>query len=143
MGNRVKMALLLACLAAGLLGCAAPSTPPVATTPKPAPIKATVHAFNEAERDEIRSYYEVNPLAPGLLDSAALSPEERALIRRGERLPPGVGFALPRTLERSLTVLPRGYMRLRVGIDVILLDIDTQKIVDVLPDVVKEVPEGQ
>lgn len=57
---------------------------------------------------------------------------------KGERLPPGAGRALPGELEARLSPLPRPYVRLVVGGDVVLANRETRVISDVLPAVIRQ-----
>lgn len=91
--------------------------------------------FSDRDRDEIHRYYRHN-LPPGLAKRETLPPGLRKqLVRRGS-LPPGLeGQRLHRDLEMRLSPLPRGYTRLRVGTDVLLLDERTRVILDIVTDI--------
>jgi len=117
------------------LGCTGHST-----TPRGAVSVQTENAhvaiiFNENDRAEIRRYYRKH-LPPGLAKRESLPPGLRKqLVKRGT-LPPGLRSAqLPTELNRRLSHLPDGYIRLRVATDVILLNEQTRVILDVVSDI--------
>lgn len=57
-------------------------------------------------------------------------------LAKRETLPPGLqGEPLPVDLERRLTPLPGGYVRQRMGKDIVLLNGRTRVVVDVIWDV--------
>lgn len=93
--------------------------------------------FSDRDRTEIHRYYRQN-LPPGLAKRETLPPGLRKqLVRRGS-LPPGLeaqGQRLHRDLEMRLSPLPRGYTRLRVGTDILLLDERTRVILDIVSDI--------
>ena len=93
--------------------------------------------FGDDERRRIRDYYASDKgLPPGLAKKQKLPPGLARQVERDGRLPPGLeGRPLPAELERQLSPLPDGYARLRVGLDVVLLDTDTRVVVDVVKDI--------
>ena len=100
-------------------------------------------AFNHYDRERIRRYYtgkqkkRGKKLPPGLAKKSRLPPGLEKQLQRNGRLPPGLeGRALPFELERELTPLPAGYVRLRVGGDVVLANERTRVVLDVVHDVV-------
>ena len=57
-------------------------------------------------------------------------------MARNGKLPPGLqGRALPNDLERRLSPLPENYVRLKVGGDLVLMNRQTQVVMDVIYDV--------
>jgi hypothetical protein len=57
------------------------------------------------------------------------------LAKKG-KLPPGLAKKhLPYKLERRLSPLPRGYVRLKVGGDIVLMNEETKVIIDVIHDI--------
>jgi hypothetical protein len=57
------------------------------------------------------------------------------LTKKG-KLPPGLAKRhLPYKLERRLSPLPRGYVRLKVGTDIVLMNKKTKVIIDVIHDI--------
>lgn len=93
--------------------------------------------FGEDERRRIRDYYSSDKrLPPGLAKKQKLPPGLARQVERNGRLPPGLqGRPLPRELERRLPSLPDGYVRLRVGLDVVLMERDTRVVVDIVEDI--------
>lgn len=94
-------------------------------------------SFGERERQRIREYYgSRRGLPPGLAKKEELPPGLARQVRRDGELPPGLeGKRLPRELERDLPRPPEGYVRLRVGLDVVLVDRDTRVVVDIIEDI--------
>jgi len=65
-----------------------------------------------------------------------LPPGLQKRLERNKGLPPGLQTrALPYHLERGLTPLPKGFIRLKVGGDIVILDQKTRVVVDVVYDV--------
>jgi len=91
--------------------------------------------FNERDRHLIRDYYGRRHLPPGLAKRSSLPPGLQKQVQRRGQLPPGLqGDRLPDELEAQLSRLPEGYVRLRVGVDVVLMNTRTRVIVDVIKD---------
>ena len=89
--------------------------------------------FSTRERTEIRDFFAAQ--APAT--TRALPPGIRKNLARGKPLPPGIAKkTLPSQLE---TVLPTrdGYQRVQVGVDVLLVEVATGIIHDVLMDVIR------
>jgi len=105
------------------------------------PTRVTV-TFSDADRRAIRDYYAALAVPPrhgrghnphGAPD--ALPPGIRKQVAQGKGLPPGIARKrLPTDLERRLAPLPDGYVRLRVGTDVVLFDARAEVVVDLLRD---------
>ena len=91
--------------------------------------------FSDHDRAEIRRHF-ANQLPPGLAKRRQLPPGlSKQLATRGT-LPPGLsGDRLPTELERRLSRLPDGYVRIRIATDVLLLDAKTRVILDMVRDV--------
>ena len=72
-------------------------------------------------------------MPPGLAKKDAPPPGlQKHIVKHGE-LPPGLkGRSLPYELENSLTPLPKGFVRLKVGGDVVLMNEKTRIVVDVV-----------
>jgi len=91
-------------------------------------------------RDEevrvIRAYFaNTANLPPGLARREKLPPGLEKQLRRNGTLPPGLqkkATPLPADLERRLPALPSGHARVVVSDRVLVVEIRTQKIVDVL-----------
>ncbi len=92
-------------------------------------------AFNDRDRSLIREYYR-HHLPPGLAKRSSLPPGlQKQVMQRGQ-LPPGLrAKRLPNDLEVKLSPLPTGYVRVRIGTDVVLMNTRTQVIVDVIKDI--------
>lgn len=91
-------------------------------------------AFSDQDRGYIHDYYRsARNLPPGLAKKKHLPPGlQKQLVRRGT-LPPGLsGQRLPYELERRLSPLPDGYLRLRIGGDVVLFNEKTRVIFDLV-----------
>jgi hypothetical protein len=89
--------------------------------------------FSTAERSRILDFYQVHPVA----GARALPPGIRKNLARGKPLPPGIAKqVLPRDLEEALPVRD-GYHRVVVGLDVLLVEVATGVIHDVLMDVIR------
>ena len=89
--------------------------------------------FSALEREHITTFYAahrqsgVKPLPPGI----------RKNLARGKPLPPGIAKqVLPSALEDLLPGRP-GYQRVQVGLDVLLVEVATGVIHDVLMDVIR------
>ncbi|WP_127477262.1 hypothetical protein [Sulfurivermis fontis] len=104
-------------------------------------------AFNEQDRRRIREYYEArqrqhtgnkphkNGLPPGLAKREQLPPGLQKQVEKNGTLPPGLQTrSLPPELERELSPVPPGYVRVEVGADVVLMNGKTRVIVDVVKD---------
>lgn len=116
----------------------------VACATSPTSGRVTVHdrnaridvVFGDHDRRLIHDYYrahKVKRLPPGLAKQGKLPPGIAKQLARADRLPEDLhGRRLPRDLERRLTRLPAGYVRVRVGADVVLLDSGTRVVMDVV-----------
>jgi hypothetical protein len=114
-------------------------------------------AFNELERQMIRKYFKENEYVHYVDDmddhkggsyknkgksknkgkNKGLPPGIAKNLQRGKPLPPGIAKRdLPQGLESSLPGKHDGYESLIVGNDVVLVEIDTGKIADIITDAV-------
>ena len=92
-------------------------------------------AFSVRDRTLIREYYR-HHLPPGLAKRSSLPPGLQKQVKRRGQLPPGLRKErLPRELELKLSSLPSGYVRFRIGMDVVLMNTRTQIVVDVVKDI--------
>jgi hypothetical protein len=82
---------------------------------------------------QIRDFYAVRP-ASGV---KPLPPGMRNRLAKGKPLPPGIAKQVAPTALRSQLDLPRGYDLVEVGLDVLLVEVATGVIHDVLMDVVR------
>lgn len=89
-------------------------------------------SFSSRDRAVIEEYYSGRNrhLPPGLAKRRGGLPP--GLAKR-DRLPPGLQREpLPQELEARLAALPDGYVRVRIGQDIVLLDGRTHVIIDVI-----------
>lgn len=91
-------------------------------------------AFSSRDRRLIRDYYKSykpKKMPPGLAKRGHLPP---GLAKR-DTLPSGLrGRNLPGGLERHLSQLPQGYVRLIVGTDMVIMNQRTRVIIDIYRD---------
>jgi len=99
--------------------------------------------FSESDRIAIHDYFRrastgASGLPPGLAKRQQLPPGLQKQLREKGTLPPGLQKrALPGELDGRLSRLPPGYERVIVGADVLLVEIATRVIVDILTDVLR------
>jgi Ni/Co efflux regulator RcnB len=112
-------------------------------------------AFNELERQTIKKYFKENEYVHYVEEddesnshkgksknkskgkSKGLPPGIAKNLERGKPLPPGIAKKdLPHDLNYSLPDRHDGYERTIVGNDVVLVEIDTGKIADIITDAV-------
>jgi len=97
--------------------------------------------FTSRDRDIIRDYFRnrYSDLPPGLAKRGGkLPPGLQKQLDRNGTLPPGLQKRLepfPIDLERRLPSLPTIYRRGTIGSDVVILDTRTQRIVDIIYDI--------
>ena len=96
-------------------------------------------SFNEHDRKLIHSYYgkkKQKHMPPGLAKKKKLPPGLHKQIVRKGKLPPGLrGRTLPHDLERKLSHLPDGYVRLRLGTDLVIMNTATRLVIDMIGDI--------
>jgi hypothetical protein len=98
---------------------------------------------NYYKRKKIKNkdYYKQNKikhkgLPPGLAKKGQLPPGLQKQVQKNGKLPPGLAKRnLPYKLEVRLSPLPRGYVRLKVGGDIVLMNEETKVIIDVIYDI--------
>ena len=99
--------------------------------------------FSAREPDIIRDYYRDHDagLPPGLAKRRGnLPPGLQKQLQRNGTLPPGLQKRLepfPDELEGRLPELPHEYERAVIGVDVLILDRRTQRIVDIIHDLLR------
>ena len=99
--------------------------------------------FSSRDRDIIRDYYHnrYSNLPPGLAKrNGNLPPGLEKHLERDGTLPPGLQKRLtpfPDDLERQLPRLPSIYRRGTIGVDVVILDRRTQRIMDIVHDILR------
>lgn len=101
---------------------------------KPAPADATASiTFGDDIRILIRDFYAARE--PRGVES--LPPGIRKRLARGKPLPPGIAKQVAPDGLRSRIHLPHGYEIVEVGLDVLLVEVGTAIVRDVLRDVVR------
>lgn len=95
--------------------------------------------FSDREADIIRAYYRDHSVGQHKAGKKAkgLPPGIAKNLHRGKSLPPGIARkVLPTGLLDLLPPAPRGYERIEVAGKVLLVEVATQVIHDVLEDVI-------
>ena len=99
-------------------------------------------AFGDHDRRLIHDYYKNKKikkrkeLPPGLAKKKKLPPGLQKQLKKNGKLPPGLAKRnLPHELEDKLSPIPRGYVRLRIGMDIVLMNEDTEVIIDIIYDI--------
>lgn len=95
-------------------------------------------SFNNNDRKLIHGYYKKHKkrLPPGLAKKTRLPHGLQKQISRNGQLPPGLrGRSLPHGLESKLSHLPDGYVRLRIGTDLVIMNTKTRIFIDVLKNI--------
>jgi hypothetical protein len=99
--------------------------------------------FSARDRDIIRDYYHdrYSNLPPGLVKrNGNLPPGLQKHLERDGTLPPGLQKRVepfPDELEQRLPRLPESYRRVVLGVDIIILDRRTQRIMDIVRDILR------
>ena len=96
--------------------------------------------FSDRDKEAIRGFYSTKgkykKMPPGLAKRSTLPPGLQKRIDAGQPLPPGLQReSLPYELEEILSPLPKGYIRLRVGGDIVIWNQKTEVVVDILKDI--------
>ena len=96
--------------------------------------------FSDRDRQAIRNYYakkwKHKKFPPGLAKRDTLPPGLQKRLDAGDQLPPGLQrSSLPYELEDILSPLPKGYIRLKVGGDIVIMNQNTEVVVDILKDI--------
>jgi hypothetical protein len=98
-------------------------------------------AFGDNDRRLIHDYYRNKKikhkgLPPGLSKKGKLPLGLQKQLKKKGQLPPGLAKRyLPNELENRLSPIPRGYVRLKVGGDIVLMNKKTEVIVDIINDI--------
>jgi len=140
-----------------LIGLCLISTGPIVSAKDvtTAVVKAGVKgAFNEFEKQMIKKYFSENQYIRYVEDDESYSHNHKGKpknkgknkglppgiaknLQRGKPLPPGIAKRdLPPGLDSSLPESHHGYERIIVGNDVVLVEIDTGEIADIITDAV-------
>ena len=99
--------------------------------------------FSTHDREVIRGYYHdrYSNLPPGLAKRGGnLPPGLQKHLERDGTLPPGLQKRVepfPEDLEVRLPRLPDSYRRVVLGVDIMILDRRTQRIVDIVRDILR------
>lgn len=132
----MKYIAIILFLATSLAGCI--------TSPENTSGRVVVHdrnalidiRFNDRDRYLISDYYGQHGKTkhkrppPGLAKRGGNLPP--GLARR-DQLPPGLqGRGLPQELDSRLSHLPDGYVRLKIGTDIVLMNRDTRVVFDII-----------
>ena len=91
--------------------------------------------FTDRDRAILRDYYgrDYQHLPPGLAKKGKVPPGHAFRLRRNERVPTSVAWQhLPREVERRLSPLPKGYVRIAVGADIAIMNVQTRVVVDLI-----------
>ncbi|HSG06610.1 MAG TPA: hypothetical protein VLB09_09465, partial [Nitrospiria bacterium] len=116
------------------------------STPQVSPAAAEVEAeqdaegptFNSEDRRRIRNYFvsRARAFPPDRPKEKPLPPEIQKKLVRDGTLPPGLKKeSFPNVLVQQLEFLPAGYVRLKVGNNVVLIHQETEVIVDIIYEV--------
>lgn len=89
--------------------------------------------FSIGDKEQIREFYAENPRP----SAEALPPGMRKRLELGKALPPGIAKRFPPDALRSRVGVPREYDLIEVGLDVLLVEVATGIIHDVLMDVIR------
>jgi hypothetical protein len=130
------IALFAATALAGLAGC---ESPPYYGGVQVHDRDYDVHVvFSDRDRVVIRDYYRstYRRLPPGLAKQGKIPPGHAYKMRRHQGLPPDVRWDyLPADVERRLSRLPDGYVRIVIGGDVAILHTRTRVVVDLFENI--------
>lgn len=92
-------------------------------------------AFSDRDRAILRDYYgrDYQQLPPGLAKKGKVPPGHAYRMRRNERVPTSVAWQhLPVEVERRLSPLPKGYVRIAIGADIAIMNVQTRVVVDLV-----------
>lgn len=99
----------------------------------PAPAVSASITLTKDMQAEIRSWYSLHPVG----HVEALPPGIRKRLARGKPLPPGIAKQVAPAGLRSRIRLPDGYEIVEVGLDVLLVEVATSIVHDILMDAVR------
>lgn len=139
------MRIAIACLMVLLWGCSSTSPVSTASYPRPTALPTTESVgvevvFSDDEIKIIRAYYASSGYASAKgkhkHKHKGLPPGIAKNLKRGKPLPPGIAKrTLPYDLQRQLPSPPNGYERIIVGGKLLLVELGTQIVHDILMDI--------
>ncbi len=139
------MRIVIVCLMALLWGCSSMSPMSTASYPRPMALPTSNSVgvevvFSDNEIKIIRAYYASNGSVSGKgkhkHKHKSLPPGIAKNLKRGKPLPPGIAKqTLPYDLQRQLPAPPNGYERIIVGGKLLLVELGTQIVHDILMDI--------
>lgn len=135
MTKRLAAFITIAALA-GLSGCeTAPRYGEVRVSDRDYDVRVV---FSDSDRRIIREYYreDYRQLPPGLAKKGKIPPGHAFKLKRHQTVPQDVkwGYLEP-DIERRLSRLPDGFIRIMVGADVAILNTRTRVVVDLLEEI--------
>jgi hypothetical protein len=132
----LPVVVLAAAVAAVLVGCETP--PRYGEVAVHEPHYAVRVVFTDHDRRLINDYYEprYRSLPPGQAKRDRLPPGHAWRVRPNQPINDDARWRyLPNELEQRLTRLPPEYVRVVIGTDVVIMNVRTRVVVDVLEDV--------
>ena len=136
MKSRLLVVLLTAALAPALIACE--TGPRYGEVAVHDPHYAVMVVFTDHDRRLIGDYYapRYRSLPPGQAKRDRLPPGHAWRARPNQRISDDARWRyLPYELEQRLTRLPPEYVRVVVGTDVVIMNIHTRVVVDILEDI--------
>lgn len=97
------------------------------------PVVSATVSLSVDLQSQIRTFYSERPET----GAEALPPGIRRNLARGKPLPPGIAKKTAPAELRSRITVPEGYELVEVGLDVLLVEVATSVIHDVLMDIVR------
>jgi hypothetical protein len=151
--TRVAAGLAAVVLAGCVAGCATTATTVTGGVVYKQKGTRVAVVFGDDDRALIHDYYAMTSrgLPPGLTMKKSKSSHghakkksgrshghsvKHAKLKKNNYLPPGLREGrLPADLEHRLSALPEGYVRVRVGADIVLMDSRTRIVIDLIENV--------
>ena len=133
------MRTLLLALVMGLCACTSMGSTSTNSHPSAAPQVGATVVLSADDIQIIRAYYQTNAYVDngkGKGKSKSLPPGIAKNLQRGKPLPPGIAKrALPYDLRSRLSRPPDGYARYVVAGKILLVELGTQIVRDILTDI--------
>ncbi|MCH8320370.1 MAG: hypothetical protein IH790_05365 [Acidobacteria bacterium] len=105
-------------------------------------VEIDVRVFGEGQEATIRAWFSnkknLEGLPPGLAKRERLPAGLERQLKKNGSMPPGLQKRVhffPLDLERSLPELPKGVVRVVIGVDILLLDKTSNTILDIVREV--------